>query len=715
MSENIRNHYLTLIETATSAAEKYYQSDILLMSDDEYDGIIDELEALSDTYGWTEADELLTAVAAGTSVEGADVAHVVPMLSLGKANSIETLKKFFGTINKGVVVEPKFDGLAISATYRNGNLTQVATRGNGVTGEDITRRSSEIKGLPASIAYKGDIEIRGEVFITFTDFETANRNRLAYGYNQWASRNISARKVTLESLYKVAVANRAVPNANRKFLTGDKSNFFPDEHIFANERNAVSGSLRKEDKGYEVPMSFSCYDVLGADDLGASYTARLASLETYGFTTSTMWMPIEAQGKTVLETLDLFGKMRENRTLTYPTDGIVFKADSFIERETLGSGSRHPRWAVAYKYKSEPEITVLRGVELTIGRTGRLALRAVVDPVLVDGTRIEYVSLHNASWLQNKDLRIGDTVLLRRANDVIPQIDNFIAEKRPVDAVRWVPPVVCPNCGGEWDKTTLLWRCESLTCGSLNSVIFASGRDYFDWEGMSEAIITRLNDTGKVNDIADVFDLTFEDLANLDTGRVYGENHKDKAGEPILLGETVARKIFDKIQVSKQRPFASVLAALGIRSLGRTFGRRLVQVYPDMASLLKASVTDLQNIEGIAVTKAELIHAGLVERHDVIVRLAKQGVNMKAPVKKVMGSSALSGKKIVISGSVPGYTRTSIQDKIAELGGVPSSSVSSSTDILVADDSATENSKYKKAVALGTVKIMSPEQFASML
>jgi DNA ligase (NAD+) len=716
MTDNIRDHFLSLVAKATDAAQAYYNTSELKMTDEEYDALIEEIEVLAEENGWTEADDLLNAVAAGTG-EGGDVVHRTPMLSLSKSATLPSLKNFLAGIRKGVVVEPKFDGLAISATYRNGRLVQVATRGSGTTGEDVTQRASYVKGLPAVIDYKGDLEVRGEVFISNANFHKANLARLGFYYNQWLAKNPSGRKIKLDSLYKVALQNRTLPEGSRKFLRGDKTVFYPDKHIFANERNAVSGALRNENKGYEVIMDFSCYDVLEADSLGSTYSERLAAVEKLNITPATSWMPANLRadsGLSPLEVLEKFGELRDAKKLGYPTDGIVFKADDYAERESIGYGSRSPKWAIAYKYPSLAEETVLRDVEVTIGRTGRLALRALIDPVLVDGTRIEYVSLHNVSWLQQKDLRIGDTVMVRRANDVIPQIDTFVAEKRPATAQRWTPPAVCPKCGGEWDKSNLLWRCQSASCGELNSIIFAAGRDYFDWEGLSEALITRLNDTGKVSNIADVFDLTLEDLTNLDTGRVYGVNHKDKAGEPILLGEKVAQKIYDKIQDSKKKPFANVLAALGIRSLGRTFSRRLVMNYNDMGELFKASVDELRSVEGIGDAKAQLIYDGLRERKDIIVRLAKQGVNMKAPKPAGGANSALKGKKIVVSGSVPGYSRTALQDRIAELGASPSSSVSSSTDFLVADSSASENSKYKKAVSLG-IKIISPEDFVKML
>lgn len=705
---DIRTQYLNLISKAISAAEAYRNSDTLILSDDEYDALIDQIAVLSSEYGWDDADALLESVGDGVE-EGGDITHTVPMLSLEKASNEETLNSFLSTLKGQVVLEPKLDGLAISAIYRSGKLVQVATRGNGVTGEDITKRSfNAIKGLPATVATTETLEVRGEVFITSKDFHIANMNRLKYNYDLWLKKNTPKREATITDLYKIALSNRKANDATKSVvIEGTSSTFVPEKFIFANARNAVAGSLRSERK-FPVPMTFACYDVFGQQlEQEGSYIKRLNIVQSWGISTATSLMPanlsVPAEIKTAVAE---FGELRKT-DLGYPTDGIVIKADSISERSRLGSGNKSPKWAVAYKYPSVAQQTVVEDIEVMIGRTGRLSLRARLQPVNVDGTRIEYVSLHNVAWLQEKDIRIGDTVMVRRANDVIPYIDTFVSALRPSTSTRWTAPEVCPQCGEEWDKSTLLWRCVSPSCGELNSVIFASGRDYFDWEGLSEAILTRLNDAGKVRNIADVFDLTLEDL----TGLYMGENKdSDK-----LLGETVGRKIYDQIQKSKSRPLAAVLAALGIRTLGRTFGRRMAGHFGSMGAILKASVADLTNVEGIAVKKAEIIYAGLREKRDIIVRLRDAGVTMVAEKPSAKATSNIfAGKKLVVSGSVPGYTRSSIQEFLTSIGAVASSSVSSNTDFLIADEESKGNSKYKKAESLG-VRIITPEQFLTLV
>lgn len=702
--------YLEMIKKAAEAAKTYYDADKLLMSDDEYDALIEEIEFLSEENGWSEGDSLLTVVAAGVS-SGGDVQHEVPMLSLAKANTLETVNQFLGTLKATVQIEPKFDGLAISAIYKNGQLVQVATRGDGVTGEDITDRAVNIKGLPHSISHTGKLEVRGEVFITSEDFDVANINRLRYSFAEWR-KSVTSQNISPESLYSVAQKNRINPE-QAQHVEGTRSNgslvnFVPEKFMFANERNAIAGSLRNEERAFEVPMTFACYDVYG-EGVSSLYSERLALVSELGITSANSFLPEEVRSLAdPVSAINLFGEIRNSKQLGYPTDGVVIKAEDDAVRNRMGIGSKSPKWAIAYKYPSSHEESVLLDIEPNIGRTGRLTLRARISPVLVDGTLIEYVSLHNVSWVEEHDLRIGDTVLVRRANDVIPHIDAFVSGKRPADAQRWIAPETCPQCDSEWDKSTLLWRCASPSCGELNGIIFAVGRDYLDIDGMSEAILTRLNEDGLVRNIADIFKLAQEDFAGLFMGRY------TKDGTPIRLGETVATKLYEQVQLAKSRPFAKVLAALGIRSLGRTFGRTLANRYGSISALLKASKDELAQIEGIGDKKASMIYDGLREKIEVIKELNNLGINLKNEVSASATESKIKGLKIVVSGNVPGYTRTTIQDKISQLGGTPSSSVSSSTNILVAGDDMTGNSKYQKAVQLG-VKIIDPQDFLSLL
>lgn len=711
--------YLALIADAKAAAAAYYETAEEIMSDSEYDTLIDTIEKLEHKHGWNEAGDILTAVAGGVNAGDGDVKHDHPMLSLGKVSALEEITAFVKSMGLktgstvDVVLEPKLDGLAISAKYADGKLVQIVTRGDGIQGEDITARvlAASVKGLPKEISRKGLLEVRGEVFITKTDFITASMNRVKFELAKWAEKNAYAPLTKEQALALVSYVKSERRDAE-PVLEG-KVNFHPSKHIFANSRNAVSGSLRRETVDYVVPMTFAVYDSFIEGAGAVNHRKQQQYIGSLGFTSATDLIPEEIHNLGLVEAVEKFGEIRAEQE--YPTDGVVIKADSAAVRKKLGAGSKNPRWAVAYKYPAMLSETVVKDIEMNIGRTGRLTLRAKVTPVLVDGTLINYASLHNVSWLEEKDIRIGDTVTIKRANDVIPYIAEAVLDKRPTTAVKWEAPETCFQCNKPWDKTTLLWRCESDECGQLNTIIHAAGRDYFDWEGLSEAIITRLNDMGLVNDIADVFTLSKEALETLDMGRV------NKEGEAIVLGEKVATKLHKKIQDSKARPLNSVLASLGVRTLGRSVGRWLVDTYPNMDAILKASPTSLARIEGIGQVKARLIYEGLTSKRELIQKLGVVGVNMTSPVKVAVpepraaaGAGGITGQRICVTGSVPGYTRTQVGDLIRRHGGVVSSSVSGQTDLLVADANSGTNSKYREAVRRG-IRIVSPEAFLQLI
>lgn len=708
MSDTTYNYYLTLVNKAKLAAKAYYDTDSEIMSDAEYDEIVDQIEYLENKHGWTAGKSLTSEVAAGQS-SGGDTHHAVRMLSLRKVNTAERLQDFINTVKSvasdaGLVVEPKLDGLALSAKYRNGKLVELATRGDGSSGENITDRITSVQGLPSSIPFTGDIEVRGEVFITDADFTIANKNRLQYEYKKWIEKNPNSKQVTIESLYRVALSNKE--NTAKQKLKGERTDFYPDKHIFANPRNAVSGTLmRKTVNPYNVPVTFACYDALLVTPSFVRYSELIKFVKTLGINTSLDLIPKELA---ILPTLDMvknFGELRA-AGLDFPTDGVVIKADDFTVRKTLGEGTKAPYWAVAYKYPSSVKKTTVEDIEVTVGRTGRLALRARLQPVLLDGSLISYVNLHNVSWVENKDVRIGDNILLKKANDVISHVEGVVLSDRPSTAVRWTAPAVCPKCGEAWDKSTLLWRCESPSCGQLNGIIFAAGRDYFDWDGLSEAIITRLNDVGLVNDMADMFSLTKHQLVTLPMGT-------NKEGETRELGKN-GEKIYEEILKSKTRPLYAVIAALGVRTLGRTYARRLESHYGSMKKILEASPAELTQIGGIAEKKAQLIHDGLKAKLPLIKKLAQAGVTMVSTAKVSSPANSLfKDKKIVISGSIPGMTRSEAQNYVIGLGGTPSSSVSSTTDYLIADAESAGNSKYKKAQQLG-VRILSPKEFLTL-
>ncbi|GIG20049.1 DNA ligase 2 [Cellulomonas chitinilytica] len=656
-----------LADRLRAAAAAYYDTDTLAMSDAEYDAGIEQLRiaVAVDPYFAPAVADLLGAVAAGQSA-GGDVEHPTMMGSLDKAPTLDALDALVHAIDGPVVVEPKLDGLAIRAVYRRGRLELVATRGDGRSGEDVTDkvRTLALDGLPARLTGADlSVEVRGEVFMADSRFPDAQEARASLG---------------------------GAP--------------------FVNSRNAAAGILRKGDAAYAGLLSFAAYDVSPvADETAAadeSYSNRLTLAEHAGVGTARALAPWLAGGAPVTTTtavraaVDALAARRA--VLGFPIDGIVVKADADVDRARLGSGSRTPRWSVAYKYEAETALTRVVGITTAVGRTGRLAIRVEVAPVFVGGTTITFATGHNVTWMFERDVRVGDTVVIKRANDVIPYIESVVLDERPTDSEPWTAPATDPN-GGEWDKSTLLWRSTdpSLSVGAL--VRYAVSRDALDVEGVGTEIVESLVEQGLVADIADLFGLTVETLTTL------------PLGEGRTLGSKNAVKIVAELDRAKGAAWNRVITALGIRMTGRTMGRRIAAALPTLDALRAASVETLAGIDGIGPKKAEVIRAGLddLEARGVLDRLVAAGVHTGTePDEAASAALPLAGMTVVVSGSVPGYSRTTVAELIEAQGGKASSSVSSTTSLLVSEPST--SSKYVKAAELG-VRIVTPEEFLALL
>lgn len=640
-----------LAESLRAAAKSYYVGTTELMTDAQYDDGIEQLRiaVAEDPALAPQFADLLEQVAAGQSA-GGDITHSELMGSMDKATSLDAVTAFVNRVTGGVVVEPKLDGLAVAATYQAGRLVALATRGDGRTGEDVLSRAGRITGLPTTIAETGDLEVRGEVYMSDADFEHTNTARVAAG-----------------------------------------------KAAFVNPRNAVAGALRKENLVHEVRMSFAAYEAI---DAPTSHLRRMEKLESLGFAVAYRLLgfaDVTAVGPArVRGMIEEFGAARA--TAGFPTDGVIVKADSAYDRVLLGVGSRSPKWAIAYKYEAETATAVVQDIEVSVGRTGRLALRAKVAPVFVGGTTITYASLHNVSWLAERDIRVGDTVVIKRANDVIPYIESAMLDQRPEGAVRFEAPTVCPQCGQPWNTDTLLWRCESPECSVLGRVVYAAQRDCLDIEGLGTEIATALVEGDHVRDIADLFDLGVVQLTALEVGG-------------RMLGASTAKKLMAEIEKAKSAPYNRVVTALGIRMTGRTMGRRLAAAFPTMGRLRAASVADLAAVDGVGVVKAQVIHEGLVAMGPVIDRLAAAGVNMGTEPTQAAGDLPFTGMTIVVSGSVPGLSRNEVNEFIEVRGGKASGSVSKTTSLLVSEPSS--SSKYVKATDLG-VRIVTPAEFLQM-
>lgn len=643
---------MVLVARARAAADAYYNSDQFMMTDSEYDALIGQIAEMKVRHPEWDDGGLVEQVAGGAGT--GDVQHSSRMLSLAKVKTEADLEAFLASLPdaRDIVVEPKLDGLAVSATYHAGRLAQVVMRGNGSAGEDVTTQADNISGLPIRLHKPVDLEVRGEVYMTDTDFDTANINRTAAG-----------------------------------------------KPAFANPRNATAGTLRAQGRTYEAPMTFSAYEALYDGD---SYRARLAYAKDVGIGIVTDLVALTATSP--LAMVQETGRLRP--MLGFPIDGAVLKVDSERARQQLGETSHSPRWAVAFKYPADTAITKLLDIELAIGRTGRLSLTAILEPVFVGGTTISRATLHHPQFVLDADLRIGDQVYVYRAGDVIPRVTTPVLAARPEGLPRWTPPETCPQCGEPLDKTGLLWRCQTPECSIAGRIRYFADRDVMDVDGLDVATAEALAESGLVNNIADLFDLTREQLATLKVGIL-------ASGESRLLGQKTADRILSSLsEKARSQSFARVITSLGIRKIGRSMGRRLADRFKTMGALRAASVDDLASVEGIGPSKAETIRTGLAQMGHVIDRLIQAGVQTEVEeVTITSGSLPLAGKKVCVTGVVPNLTRSEADMAIYRLGGNPVHSVSKSTDLVVIGDAA--GSKADKARELG-IEVMDARDFAEM-
>ena len=653
-----RSEFDIILAKVVSAAQAYYDGLEMEMTDAEYDLLIEDIEQMVEINPDWDTQGVLSQVAAGVS-QGGEVIHPEPMLSLGKVKETNDIVSFVDKMKLPLAVEVKLDGLAVRVEYKDGALSLVATRGDGNTGENVTAQSLKINGLPMKLKKKITCEVRGEIFMTDVDFEIASGNRVLAGKSP-----------------------------------------------FVNPRNATAGSLRNTDSEYFAPMTFAAYDVSG-DIFNAidSHLVRLEKVSQLGVKTTSDLLPgfshFFSTSKDVLKAVALIGDKRS--TLGYPIDGAVIKVDQISKRIELGSISRTPRWAVAFKYAPDTAMTTLKDIEVAVGRTGRISLTGILEPVFVGGATIERATLHHPKWVNDADIRIGGVVYVYRAGDVIPRISAPVLAKRTEKDKVWVAPKVCPQCGEAWDKSSLLWRCPSPEC-SLNSWIdFAMSRDVLDVDGASVAFADAAVEAGLVSDLADLFTLTIEQVAKL------------PAGDDREIGVKNATKIVNGIQKAKTQPLARIVTSLNIRKMGRTLGRRVVAHFGTLEALRKASEAQLSEVDGIGSEKARYIYNGFKERSAMIDRMIALGINVGEPVSSAVSSSTsakpLAGKKVVVTGTVPGLTRTQAQEAVEKLGGISSGSVSKSTDLVVIGDGA--GSKADKATELG-ITIMSAEDFATL-
>ncbi|MER7184266.1 NAD-dependent DNA ligase LigA [Streptomyces hyaluromycini] len=677
--------YAQAVQDAVGAAAAYYAGGTSPLDDDAYDRLVRGIAAYEAGHPEQVLPESPTGKVAGGAVEG-DVPHTAAMLSLDNVFSAEEFTAWTESLARRIGHEvtrfhvgPKLDGLAVAARYTEGRLTRLITRGDGTAGEDVSHAIGTVEGLPDQLAEPVTVEVRGEVLMTTAQFEYANEVRTQHGGQP-----------------------------------------------FANPRNAAAGTLRARERLYTVPMTFFGYGLLPlpgtdpvlAERLNASaYSDLMHLVAGFGVHTSTSTPVPDTVAETVEQVLARVQEIAAVRAgLPFGIDGIVIKADLAADQQAAGSGSRAPRWAIAYKLPAVEKITRLLAVEWNVGRTGIIAPRGVLEPVVIDGSTITYATLHNPADITRRDLRLGDQVMVHRAGDVIPRIQAPAAHLRTGDEQPIAFPEVCPRCGSDIDRREERWRCtQGRNCHLVASLSYAAGRDQLDIEGLGITRVVQLVDAGLVTDLADLFTLTREQLLGLDR-----------------MGETSTDNLLAAIAVARQQPLSRVLCALGVRGTGRSMSRRIARHFATMDNIRAADAEAMQQVDGIGVEKAPSIVAELAELAPLVDKLAAAGVNMTEPgatppVPAVEASTdgetpvaaeagPLAGMTVVVTGTMTGplekLSRNEMNELIERAGGRSSSSVSKKTALVVAGDGA--GSKRAKAESLG-IRLATPAEFAALV
>ena len=665
---------------------QYYALDAPTISDAAFDSLMRELREIEAAH-----PELVTASSPTQRVGGyvgeqfAPVVHERRMYSLDNAMDLDELDEWMertaeacGGSLPPLCCELKIDGSSIALTYEDGVLVRAATRGDGTTGEDVTVNMRTVRDVPLRLRDEArgaiapgveTLELRGEVYMPKKSFEALN-------------------------------------------AAAEEEGRAP----FANPRNAAAGSLRQKDPAVTKMRDLSTFMYAIADD---------AALEVEGQWELLQWLRkagfhVNPDVRLCTTAEEVRGFCREcldrRESLPYEIDGVVVKVNDFARQRAMGFTARAPRWAIAFKFPPEEKTTLLRDITVQVGRTGALTPVAELVPVVVAGSTVARATLHNLDEVHRKDVRVGDTVIVRKAGDVIPEVLGPVLSLRSPEARIWEMPSVCPSCGSPVvrDPGEVAFRCISIDCPAqaLERLLHWASRGALDIDGMGEEIVSRLVESGRVADVADYYSLSEEELASLDMGRVKAD------GEPVRLGHTVAKKLVAAIEASKGRSFARVLFGLGIRHVGKTTAEAIAAAYPSMDALAAAGEDELAGVYGVGpkVAHGMWLFFRTPDNVSVIERLRAAGVTMAdeaaAPGEEV--PQVLAGLTFVLTGTLThsGMTRDEAGARLKAMGAKVSGSVSKKTSFVVAGENA--GSKYDKAVALD-VPVLDEAQLLNLL
>lgn len=643
-------------------AQKYYDEDNPEISDFEYDMLMVELRDLETKYPEFINENSLTQHVGGTVKEGFEkVEHEVPLQSLQDIFDFDELYNFDERVKKSLevdslqyVVETKIDGLSVSLEYVDGKFVRGATRGNGLVGEDITENLKTIKTIPQILKESVTITVRGEVFIGKKEFEKMNEER--------------------EEM---------------------------EETLFANSRNAAAGSLRQLDSKITAsrPLDIYIFNVQKSETLQfMSHYASLQKLRELGFQVN----PVARLCENIEDVVKEIEKIGDNREdLTFGIDGAVIKVDDLAYREKLGVNSKTPRWAIAYKYPPEMKETIIKDIVCQVGRTGAVTPMALLEPVKVAGSTISKTTLHNEDFIKEKDLKIGDTVLIQKAGDVIPEVVQVVLEKRTGEEKEFQMPKVCPVCGAEVvrEEGEAVARCIGSECPAKlhRNIIHFASRECMNIGGLGEEIIEDLLERELIHNIADLYYLKVEDFASL---------KKD--------GKKFAQNLVDSIEKSKENEFYRVINGFGIRNIGGNAAKQLARKYKNMENLMNASVESLGMTEDMGEIRAKNVYEFFHQKQtiDLVQRLKDAGVNMQTSGEDEMLDERFAGKAFVLTGTLEKYTRDEAKKIIESYGGKVTGSVSKKTSYVLAGEEA--GSKLTKAQELG-IPVITEQEFEEMI
>lgn len=671
--------------TLQRARDQYYLEDAPELPDAVYDSLNRELAELEGRYPQLKtADSPTQTVGGGVAEQFTPAEHQHRMYSLDDAMDLDELDEWLRRTREVVghslsyCCELKIDGSSIALTYERGTLVRAATRGDGSVGENVTANIMQVKDVPkhlfiesGAMGFSQPIEVRGEVYMPRSSFERLND------------------AISLEN-DEIMLYNAEIDAGER---TGRKLAL---KKSFANCRNAAAGSLRQKDSAItaERDLATFIYAIAETTQLGVeSQHEFLEWLRTAGFTVNPNIRVVDSEAA-----VHEFCKnaLEHRGDLDYDIDGVVVKVDDFAIQAELGFTAKAPRWAIAFKFPPEEKTTILRNVAVQVGRTGVLTPVAEFDPTTVDGSVVSRATLHNYDELARKDVRIGDTIIIHKAGDVIPEVVGAVMDLRPPDAQ--VPPVpsVCPSCGSPVFRDGAFLRCDSTECPAQLQTRLEHwvSRGAMDIDGLGTKIIENLIATGLLKDVVDFYKLDVDTLADVATG----EEKKD--GSLRVFGQKNATKAIEQIEASKQRPFENLLFAIGIRNIGKTTAEALAKAFKTMDALMDASEPQLCQVDGIGEVVAEGIREffDTQDNRDLIERLREVGLQMAIDESDAKPQT-LAGLTFVLTGSLERYDRTTAEELLREYGAKTSGSVSKKTSYVVAGPGA--GSKLRKAEELG--------------